>query len=385
METPLLYRQLLAQLRQWIVPKDQRHLQGFAEAVAAMLQSQSAALGKWLPYLTHRGCSARGHLERLAYFLHNPHIHAERFCVPVLQAMLKAFEGGDLTLVLDTSMLWDQFCLIEVSLAWGGRSLTLAQRVLEHGSATVGFDDYRSVLEAAQAVLPAECQVTFLADRGFQHGELLRWLQRQGWQWAVRVKSDLLVTLASGSTRAVEQLFPPVSQAYLFESVTVLDDITAHLATAHIPIAGEAWAVLSNPPPSLQTFALYGERFGGIEPHFKDYKSAAFEVLHSGLRDAEALTRLFMLLDTAYLFAVVLGMMLVQHGQRSTLDWHGQRGLSFLQLGLREWARLSYHHLTLPRLKRLPKGKPPPACASQRKRKTLDDRIEFAKVVIFST
>ena len=60
METPLLYRQLLEQLRQWIVPKDQRHLQGFAEAVAAILQSQSACLGKWIPYLSHRGCQARG-------------------------------------------------------------------------------------------------------------------------------------------------------------------------------------------------------------------------------------------------------------------------------------------------------------------------------------
>ena len=385
METPLLYRQLLEQLRQWIVPKDQRHLQGFAEAVAAILQSQSACLGKWIPYLSHRGCQARGHLERLSYFLHNDHISAERFYIPVLKEVLNALEGRALTLVLDTRMLWDHFCLIEVCLAWGGRSLTLAQVVLEHGSATVGFDDYQGVLEAAKAVLPTGCKITFLADRGFQHGALLRWLQHQGWEWAVRVKSDLLVTLASGATQAVEQLLPPVHQAYLFEAVTVLEDIQAHLATAHVPIAGEAWAVLSNRPPSLQTFALYGERFGGIEPHFKDYKSAAFEVLRSGLRNAKALTCLFMLLDTAYLIAVVLGVRVVQQGQRSQLDWHGQRGLSFLQLGLREWARLCYQRLPLPMLKGLPSVNPPPACASQRKREALDSRIEFSKVVRFSS
>ena len=46
METPLLYRQLMDQLRQWVNPKDERHLQGVAEAVAAILQSQSACLGK---------------------------------------------------------------------------------------------------------------------------------------------------------------------------------------------------------------------------------------------------------------------------------------------------------------------------------------------------
>jgi hypothetical protein len=44
METPPLYRQLLEQLRQWIEPQDKRHLQGCAEIVAAILQSESALL-----------------------------------------------------------------------------------------------------------------------------------------------------------------------------------------------------------------------------------------------------------------------------------------------------------------------------------------------------
>ncbi len=36
----------------------------------------------------------------------------------------------------------------------GGRSFPLAQKVMEHGSATVGYEDYRGVLEMALAVLP---------------------------------------------------------------------------------------------------------------------------------------------------------------------------------------------------------------------------------------
>jgi hypothetical protein len=59
----------------------------------------------------------------------------------------------------------------------------------------------------------------------------------------------------------VEQLLPPSEQAYLFQNVTVLGDITCHLATAKVPTANEAWAVLSDKPPSLQTFALKGKRW----------------------------------------------------------------------------------------------------------------------------
>lgn len=191
METPLLYRQLQAQLRQWVEPKDQRHLQGFAEILTAILQSGSACLGKWIPYLTHRGCQARAHLERLSYFLHNQQITAEQFYEPMLRHVVSAFAGASVVLTLDTSMLWDQFCLIEVCFVWGGRSFRLAQVVIEHGSATVGFEQYQNVLESAKRVLPPQVQVTLLADRGFEHGNLIHWLGQQHWSWAIRVKSDL--------------------------------------------------------------------------------------------------------------------------------------------------------------------------------------------------
>lgn len=46
-------------------------LQGVADGVAAILRSQSAVLEQWIPSLTHRGCSTRAHLERLADLLHN--------------------------------------------------------------------------------------------------------------------------------------------------------------------------------------------------------------------------------------------------------------------------------------------------------------------------
>lgn len=385
MKTPHLYRQLIDQLRQWIVPQDQRHLQGFAEAVAAILQSGSASLSHWIPFLSHRDCSARSHLERLHYWLHNPKINAQTFYAPLLQQFLAAFVGTDLVLTLDTSVLWDQFCLISVSLVWGGRSISLAQGVVAHGSATVGFEDYRPVLEQTLKVLPQGSRITLLADRGFEHGALMRWCEGHHWAWFIRAKRDLLVTLATGATRTVDALLPPVEQAYLFPQVTVLGDIPCHLATATLADAKEAWAVLTNQPPSLQTFAIYGTRFGGSEPHFKDYKSATFDLIRSQLRDATALTGLLLLLDAAALIALVLGMMLVQAGQRHHLDWHQERGLSFLQLGLRHLQSLRYQGLPLPLLQPLPPKHPPTGVASRWKREQLQLRIQFSRVVFVSS
>lgn len=383
MSTPLLYRQLQTQLSQWITPKDQRHLTVFAENIAAILQAQSGCLSHWLSYLSHRPCNARSHLERLSYFVHNPKITAETFYAPLLQQFLKAWEGMSMTLTLDTSLLWDEYCLVEVCLTWGGRSFALAQKVMEHGSATVAFVDYCTVLETVQSVLPADCQIPLLADRGFEHGELIRWLRDHHWSWVIRAKSDLKITLASGHSESVANLLPGSEQAFLFSDVTILEDIQCHLATAHVSVAQEAWAVITNTPPSLQTFALYGQRFGGIEPHFKDYKSAAFDLPRSRLRDADALSRLLMVLAAATLIALSIAIEVIAQGALKSIDWHTQRGLSFLQIGLRQVKRLCYQRELLPPFRKLPRGNPPPACASLKKREAMKTRIEFAKVAIF--
>lgn len=138
--------------------------------------------------------------------------------------------------------------------------------VLDHGSATVGFEQYQPVLECAKRLLPEHSKITLLADRGCEHSQLIHWLTQQKWSWAIRVKSNLQVQLANGCTQSVEQLIPPQQQVYRFENVQVLDGITAHLTTARVPTSTAPWAVLSNQLPSIQTFALYGKRFGGIEP-----------------------------------------------------------------------------------------------------------------------
>ena len=164
MSMPLLYGQLYTQLSQWINPKDKRHLRAYAENIAAILQSKSGCLSHWLSYLSHRGCQARSHMQRLHYFVHNPNITTEILYEPLLRQFLQAWAGMSMTLTLDTSMLWDEYCLIEVCLAWGGRSIPPSQMVIEHGSATVAFQDYVKVLETAKAALPEACEITLLAE-----------------------------------------------------------------------------------------------------------------------------------------------------------------------------------------------------------------------------
>ncbi len=166
----------------------------------------------------------------------------------------------------------------------GGRSITIAQKVIKHPSASVSVSQYLPVLEMAKTALPDNCQITLLADRGFQHRGLITWLTQQKWSWLIRAKSDLMVTLKAHCCDCVSQLCPPKDQVYLFNNVQVFEGTRCNLGIANSSIASESWEILTNEPILLQAFASYSRRFGGIEPHFKDYKSGAFEVMRSRIR-----------------------------------------------------------------------------------------------------
>ena len=91
----------------------------------------------------------------------------------------------------------------------------------------------------------------------------MRWLKQQHWSWAIRVKSNLQITLANGKQHPLRDLFPPKDQVYLLPDITVLSDVQCNLGTANCRGGKEPWAVLTDTPLWLQTFQLYGRRFGG--------------------------------------------------------------------------------------------------------------------------
>ena len=91
-----------------------------------------------------------------------------------------------------------------------------------------------------------------------------------------------------------------------------------------------------------------------------------------------------MMLEIAQLLAIRIGLIVIETGRRRVLDWHWDRGLSLLQLGIREVKQICHNALMLPTLIPIPWCKIRPACASRKKREDLDKQVEFSKVTMFS-
>jgi hypothetical protein len=91
-----------------------------------------------------------------------------------------------------------------------------------------------------------------------------------------------------------------------------------------------------------------------------------------------------MMIEIAEILAIRLGLMMIETRQRSKIDWHGDRGLSLLQLGIRTVKSFCHQALSLPLLTPIPWIKISPAYASLKQRTKLERRIEFSKVISFS-
>ena len=98
-----------------------------------------------------------------------------------------------------------------------------------------------------------------------------------------------------------------------------------------------------------------------------DDKSAGFQLEAGEIRDADALTRLGLILATTTLYLVSTGTAIVTLGLRSRIDTHWNRGLSYFQIGWR-WIRhaLAHFKYLLPFFWLEPGSDPFPVFASKR-------------------
>ena len=114
-----------------------------------------------------------------------------------------------LYLALDTTMLWEQYCMIRLSVIYRGRAVPLSWDVLAHASAQVAFRAYRELLQRAAKLLPpGRRQVVLLADRGFADVALRRLCARLGWGYRLRIKNNFLIYRQGHGSAFVKQLLP---------------------------------------------------------------------------------------------------------------------------------------------------------------------------------
>lgn len=370
MRTSRLYDQLcdlLGQSSEWA---DRRHLQTLIWMVIGLICSECISLTKWGVYVQSRAQFAQSHQRRFSRWLHNSRIHIQRTYSPLIAAALAQWGVSEITLIEDTTMLWDEFCLIRLSIQYRGRAIPLIWRVLRHGSSSVRFEVYQLMLKRAARLVPAGVSVRFLADRGFADTKLMHYLREElQWHFRIRVKSSAWIYRPQRGWVQLTQYHLAAGESVLLQGITLTKTRplpNLNIALARDPISRQLWLVVSDEPASLQTFREYSERFQ-IEEELLDEKSNGFQLERSEIRSVPAISRLCLVLAVTTLLLSVQGQEVVSSGKRRWVDVHWQRGNSYFRIGW-NWLKGCLHQdwLLFPSIELQGGRDPDPAIASKK-------------------
>jgi Transposase DDE domain len=334
-----LYQAILDHLRHapW---NDIRNARTLAWMITGLIETASSHLSHWITSVHSPTVFAQSTERRFKRWLANPHLETQSIYAPLITQALKSWGSSRVVLVLDTSLMFEQYCQIRIALLYRGRAVALVWKVLEHANASVRFDQFEALLEQAQRLLNALglTNVVFLADRGFADVSLFERLREMGWHYRIRITSNLILFSPNGQRlcKAGEvQLASGSAKFYQNVRLTATHYGLVHVALGRPKMAHEKkdyWFVVSDQPLSLETFIEYGWRFQ-IEQGFKDDQSAGFQLQDSRLRSAMQLERLLVVMALAGLLLVCQGQEVVAQGVRRMVDAHWTRGLSYLRIG----------------------------------------------------
>jgi len=204
-----------------------------------------------------------------------------------------------------------------------GRATPLIWLTVWKDELTERRNDYEDTcLARLRALIPAECHVTLLADRGFGDHKLFNYLDGLGFAYVIRFRGNIHVTDAAGETRAAKDWVGKGGRARKLRGAKVTASHAfpvGAVVCAHAPAMKEPWCLAaSDCTASAATLIKYYAKRWTIEPHFRDTKDLRFGMGLSATRIGEPTRRDRLLLVNA--FAIALLTMLGAAGEALGMD-----------------------------------------------------------------
>ena len=132
-----LHAELLGLLRQHSRYGDLRHVVMLAWMASGLLLSQTVCFDRWKDVLPLGHCLAASWQRRCQRWLGNAQVEIELLYGPLVLWALQHWQKPDerLHLALDTTMLWNRYCVVVLSAVCHGRAVPLLWTTLQHPSA----------------------------------------------------------------------------------------------------------------------------------------------------------------------------------------------------------------------------------------------------------
>ena len=294
--------------------------------------------------------SGRRRMERL---LANDRIDAADAMLQLAGSLTGRWGGRRLLLILDETPKANDLRCMRLSVAYRKRTVTLLSVCYRPDRPPEPMPRLcRRMLRQVAARLPADADVTLLADRGLCWPTLIRQCGRLGWHYLLRLQSDTRVRLPDGSERSAGDLAGRRGARWFGgDGVRVFKKarwLRANVVAAWEPAAGGPWLLVTDAPASYACCRGYCKRTWCEESH-RDEKSHGLNWQRSQVNDPAHAQRLVLLMALATLLCIVTGATAIRRGLRRKLfEPRARRQLSVFKLGQRLLAYLLTHDQQLP-------------------------------------
>ncbi len=214
--------------------RDVRHITVLVWMLIGLMEAGRVNLTHWISRVETKAQYAQSTQRRFGRWLQNSRINVARLYGLLIRSALSEWQEANLYLSLDTSSLWDVYCIIRVSVVYRGRAVPVGWRVIRHPSCSVKLAVYRDLLKRVAGLLPVGVKIVLLADRGFVDVDLMRYVRQElDWHYRIRVKGTFWFWQAGRGWRQIKHSHLSAGEARLLQSVRIYKTDTlsdVHLA-----------------------------------------------------------------------------------------------------------------------------------------------------------
>ena len=235
-------------------------------------------------------------------------IKVENSFGPLLSWILSKWQGQQLALVIDATLLGDRLAVLAVSVLYRGCAIPVAWTVLEANKEHPWRKEWLRMLRLRHRAVPAEMQVIVLSDRGISRPWLFRRICRLGWHPLLRI------TLCGTFRPQGQATFKPlgtfvtqVGQCWQGEGTLYkTNPLKCTLLCRWQAGYEQAWLLITDLPPQASQACWYGLR-AWIEHGFKFIKSAGWQWHRTRMTNPQRAARLWLVVALATLWLLSVG------------------------------------------------------------------------------
>lgn len=281
--------------------------------------------------------------RRLSRLLDNPAIQVRTWYEPIARQWLTAqcHSLGEIRLVFDGTKIGFGHQLLIVCLAYRKRTIPIAWTWVKHVRGHSTARTQLALLAYVHRLLPSGAVVFLVGDCEFGPVDVLRQLDRWGWFYVLRQKTNTHVWLNEDlGWRDFDSFVDQAGQSVwlgkgcLSESGIYPVNLLVHWELGE----KEPWCLATNLPDQQMSLKYYARRMW-IEEMFGDLKKHGFDLESTMLRHFLRLSRLTLAVVLLYVWLISVGTQTIQAGQRHLVDRKERRDLSIFQIGLRSLER----------------------------------------------